>query len=284
MRVDGGDAELRRYLLGQLTDEECAALEQDYFTREDALERMSAAESDLIDEYVSNALAAQERTRFESHYLIPPAHRARVDMARQLRAAAGSRHPAAGIVPAGPSWRRARESMTVLPIMWKVAAAASVLLVAAAAVWIAISRLQPQRSVTSGGQTERRGPDRTQERERDAPANSPGVVAISLSPATVRGASESLPLTIPPGAERIRIVLEGADAGGTVTSALIRKVAGDQVWRVAATAGEAPGELARLEVPASVLPPDDYVIELFGRDPMGRESERSRYVLRVRAP
>jgi hypothetical protein len=286
MSIDRGDAELRRYLLGELTDEECAALEQDYFARQDALDRLSSAESDLIDEYVSNELAAQERERFESHYLIVPGHRARVAVARQLRAAARSRRPTASDVPGGRPWRRALESLTLFPRMWKAAVATGILLVAAAAVWIATARLRPGGTVTAGQRTARRAePDRTQGGERDAHASSPGVIAISLSPATVRGVDESSPLTIATGIERIQIVLEGDGTGGAaVTGAVIRKVAGDQVWRGAAAAGAALGELARLDLPASLLPPDDYVVELFGRDPTGRESERARYVLRVRAP
>jgi hypothetical protein len=283
MSVDRGDDELRRYLLGELSDEECATLEQDYFARQDALDRMSAAENDLIDEYVADELAVRERERFESHYLIVPAHRARVAVARQLRAATRSPRPAASMNPGEPSGRKALGSNTLLPMIWKTAVAAGVLLAAGSAVWLDISSPHPGVILTSGDRTELRdGPDSTQATGRNPRASSPGVIAISLSPATVRGADESSPLMIAAGVERIQIVLEGA--GGGVTHAVIRKVAGGQVWRGAAADGAAPGELARLDVPASVLPPDDYVIELSGLDTAGRESERSRYVLRVRAP
>jgi hypothetical protein len=287
MSIDRGDAELRRYLLGELTDEECAALEQDYFSRQDALDRMSAAESDLIDDYVSNELGVPERERFESHYLLAPGHRARVGVAQQLRTAARSHPPAASGVPAGPSWRRAVEAITLLPRTWTAAIAAAVVLVAAAGGWIAISRLPVSGAMTSGGRTQRRtGPDRsTRTSERDAHASAPAVIAISLSPATVRGPDQSVPLTIAAGVERVQIVLEGDGEGSNAaTRAVIRKVAGDQVWRGAAAGVAAPAELARLDVPASVLPPDDYIIELYGYDATGHESERARYVLRVRAP
>lgn len=286
MSVDRGDDELRRYLLGELSDEECATLEQDYFARQDALDRMSAAENDLIDEYVADELAARERERFEFHYLIVPAHRARVAVARQLRAATRSPRPAASMNPGGPSWRKALGSNTLLPMIWKTAVAAGVLLAAGSAVWLDISSPHPGGILTSADRTERRDePDSTQATGRNPRASSPGVIAISLSPATVRGADESSPLMITAGVDRIQIVLEGAGAGGGgVTHAVIRKVGGGQVWRGAAADGAAPGELARLDVPASVLPPDDYVIELSGLDTAGRESERSRYVLRVRAP
>jgi hypothetical protein len=37
-----------------------------------------------------------------------------------------------------------------------------------------------------------------------------------------------------------------------------------------------------VEVPADRLPPDDYIVELFGRDAAGQDAEKYRYVFRVR--
>ena len=47
--------------------------------------------------------------------------------------------------------------------------------------------------------------------------------------------------------------------------AIVRTVAGRDVWQGAAgSAGSRSKELARIEIPASLLQPDDYIIELFG--------------------
>jgi hypothetical protein len=68
--------------------------------------------------------------------------------------------------------------------------------------------------------------------------------------------------------------------------AIVRTVAGRDVWQGAAagSAGSRSKELARVEIPASLLHPDDYIIQLFGTDPHGAVVERYRYFLRVRSP
>src|SRR6476660_898995 len=74
MRSDAPDAQLRRYVLGTLTEPECDAIEREYFAQEDALDRVTAAEDDLIE-----------------HYLSTPCHRRRVAVARAIRTAASAR-------------------------------------------------------------------------------------------------------------------------------------------------------------------------------------------------
>jgi anti-sigma-K factor RskA len=60
------EAELRRYLLGVLTAEEKAQVEEQLFLDKEFFQRFQAAEDDLIDEYVSGGLSAEEQEQFES--------------------------------------------------------------------------------------------------------------------------------------------------------------------------------------------------------------------------
>ena len=78
MRREHDSTQLRRYVLGALTEDERAAIEHEYFERADVLDRVCGAEDDLIDDYLSNRLAAEEHERFERHYLATPRHRTRV--------------------------------------------------------------------------------------------------------------------------------------------------------------------------------------------------------------
>ena len=55
---------LRRYVLGATNEDECDAIERDYFERADVLDQVSAAEDDLIDDYLSNRLTDEERDAF----------------------------------------------------------------------------------------------------------------------------------------------------------------------------------------------------------------------------
>ena len=75
MRAISETARARRYLLGEASEEECASLEQEYFERQEALERIEAAEDDLIEDYLAGQLTAADRDRFERGYLSSPQHR-----------------------------------------------------------------------------------------------------------------------------------------------------------------------------------------------------------------
>ena len=97
MTPDHDTTRLRRYVLGALPEEEHAAIEQQYFTDEAALERLSIVEEELIEDYLEDRLDADARDRFERHYLSTPGHRARVSAMRGLITTAR-----AGLSPAVP--------------------------------------------------------------------------------------------------------------------------------------------------------------------------------------
>lgn len=258
---------LRRYVLGAATDEESAALEREYVERASALDRVAAVEDDLIDDYLLERLAQDERHMFETRYLASPRHRMRVAVVRRLHASssAGSRE-------------RRRATLHWWPAL---AVAATLVALVAAGVWFtpSIDSTPPGAAPsTPAGGTEPRG---TQ------PPAAPATVALLLSPIAVRAGGEPPTLVIPAGTEVVALLLEG-EAGEPAVErgrAVVRTVAGDEVWRGPATpaAGAPPQALARLELPAGRLPPDDYIVELFDAGGSGGEVERHRYFLRVRA-
>src|SRR5688572_27348661 len=124
MSAETGD--LRRYLLGDLAEDASAAIEEEYFAREEMLERVWAAEYDLVDDYLADRLTPKERSQFERHYLSAPNHRVRVAVARELRAAAPVR------------------AFSYWPVAWKAAAIAALVLLAVGGVWMLRSRPAPQ--------------------------------------------------------------------------------------------------------------------------------------------
>ena len=77
---------IERYLLGELSPDEQAGLEALYFGDAELLDRIDAAEDDLIDDYVRGGLSPAQRLRFESHFLNEK-RRERVRMAEALRKA-----------------------------------------------------------------------------------------------------------------------------------------------------------------------------------------------------
>ncbi len=85
----------RRYLLGQLPDDEQTAVERDYLANDGAFEELLAVEDDLADEYASGRLSGEERRAFEQRITISPRIAEKVQFARALDSvAAGAHRPA----------------------------------------------------------------------------------------------------------------------------------------------------------------------------------------------
>ena len=76
---------LRQYLLGALTQEEHALVEERLFLNPDYFRQLQAAEDDLIDDYVYEELPVADRDRFETHFLSDPVRRQDLKIAQALR-------------------------------------------------------------------------------------------------------------------------------------------------------------------------------------------------------
>ena len=290
MRSDVLDGRLRRYVLGTLTEPECDAIEREYFAQEDALDRVTAAEDDLIDDYLSSGLSVEEREQFERHYLSTPCHRRSVAVARAIRAAASARSLGGRAVDQSLAGRGSR--LRPLWLRWLAAAGCC----ARASCRVRGGDREPI-TADYGGQDA--AIDSRSVRLQQicgvrisAPPTpvppSPVVVAASISPILVRGSDKASTLSVKPGTDVVRLMLQEGERGERPLGqgrAIVRTVAGRDVWQGAAgSAGSRSKELARIEIPASLLQPDDYIIELFGTDPHGAVVERYRYFLSVRSP
>jgi hypothetical protein len=60
---------LARYLLGELSLEDCQRLENEYLRDDKVWETLITVENDLIDSYAQGGLSEQRRREFEQHYL-----------------------------------------------------------------------------------------------------------------------------------------------------------------------------------------------------------------------
>lgn len=267
----------RRYLLGEATEDECTAIEEQYFGQPDALEAIEAIEAveeQLIEDDLDGRLSPEERGRMESHYLRTPEHLVRVEAIRRLKMAARSALTAvpisAGPQPSASAPRRMR-------VYQMLALAATLVVVVGASFWMLRTRpALPGPSVPP-----------VPAPVAVVPAPAPRLFAMSISPAGVRSGADSPTLVIPPGTDVVDLRLQGdaADAvlvGGRVA---IRTVNGEDVWQgpLATASGLPAGIMARVEIPANRLLVDDYIVSLFAIDQAGAEAERHRYFLTVRA-
>ncbi len=85
MTTNAGDSnEIRRYLLGGLTEEEGQGVEQRLLTDEDFFEELLFVEEELTDQYLKEGLDEDERRAFEGHFLSTPERRRKLRFAKAL--------------------------------------------------------------------------------------------------------------------------------------------------------------------------------------------------------
>jgi hypothetical protein len=82
--LEEGGADLRRYLLGQMSEREEAQVERDYLASDAALEELRAREDELIEDYLAGSLEPSEQDRFERVFLATPARLQRLIFIRAL--------------------------------------------------------------------------------------------------------------------------------------------------------------------------------------------------------
>lgn len=284
--VDESSAEdlARRYLLGELGENEESELEQQMIESGEVQERIALAETELIDAYLAGLLPPQARNRFEERYLSHAEGVYKVEHARLLERWAAS----------GTGERPGAAPLRQRP--WRAAAAA--LLVAGLAGFLAWQAWQDHRElagkeaeIAAGRQRERALESRlrtTEERlaevrrqlqaERTAaerPIPRPpretlrqiSEVSLLLTAGAVRGDAGAQMLPVPASAESVRLDLAWPVDRDTGYRAVIRTPDRTEVWRAEGLAAGTQGaaSVLTLRLPASILPPGDYILRLEAR-------------------
>src|SRR5580765_5396119 len=75
---------LRRYLLGQASEEEQLALEQRLLSDQDYFDQLLRSEEELTDEYARGEMGSPDREKFEGHFLSSPERRESLAFAQAL--------------------------------------------------------------------------------------------------------------------------------------------------------------------------------------------------------
>ena len=152
----GEERRIIKYLLGQLSEEERAQVEERFFKDEEYEETLRSVENELIDEYVRGLLSDADRESFETFFLISARRRQKVKFARALRRLEGA--PMPGVVglaeervvePSAPaeagraSFLEAWRAIFFTP-SFRYAAAALLVALSAAGLWLIADRGRQQ--------------------------------------------------------------------------------------------------------------------------------------------
>jgi hypothetical protein len=260
---------IQDYLLGDLSEEEKARVEERMFADDDFYEQIQAIKSELIDDCTRGELPARDRETFAGRFLTTSQGRERGAFSRAMTGALSelrANHPASAASPIevrdeSKSWRRSFMALFRAPALQFSLAAATVLL-ALGGIWLfaEMKRLQSQLEQSRTGQAELRrqqqewrqqvAEQRTRneelsaqlarelaERERmrktqdQSQLRTPAIFSFILSPGLIRGAGEPEKLVVPKSANRIRLQLDlDGDDGYRSFRAELRTVRGDLIW------------------------------------------------------
>lgn len=311
---------LNRFLLGEASERERAEVEDRLLRDVEFYERLLAAEGDLMDAYVREALPAHERAQFEESFLTSARQRERVEFARGLAESTTRLHqqesarPRIAFAPAESQGRRGRLTFLFTPQpALRYALAAAALVVVAVAVWLAVERmrarpgLEPQQARTEGV-VPQKPEQRPQEREQNgggvvppqqekrtspspeaggatpetaAPAR-PLFATITLAPGSLRDGAAAGNLVLPRNTTHVRLRLELEADSYRNYRATISSPEGRRVWAGSARKNrQRDAQSVTLTLPAASLEQGDYVVELSGTVASGRSEPAAQYSFRV---
>jgi len=254
---------MNAYLLGELSDEEQAPLEDLYFADDAAHQELLAAEDELIDSYARGELRGSRRERFERLFLGSARRREKLALARELLRVVENDAPV--MARAGEAYARATQHFG-----WRFAFLAS----AASLVAVLGVLMFHQHRLNSQAQEARAERDSLPKLSTPAPRESVKVespeparrVVLALKP-SLRGEGESNRLVVRSSTESVRLE---ADLEGRLYQSyevILQDAAGRVVWRQDGLV--ARGRIIECELDARLLAPGGYAFVLFGRDARG---------------
>lgn len=306
------EAETRRfqYLLGLGSEAEREHLESEFFGDDDAFQEMLTAEDDLIDAYARGELSAKERKQFKKRFLTSPQGRERLQFARAL---AG---PQAEPEVAGSTWWPGFfGSFTKQNAVYRLGTVMAVVIVAVGFSALLIDRSRMNNELRELRAERARLAERSEELQRIADAErarsaeltaqiqasnnsskpaeevprgqepASDLLAFNISPGSVRGGGGQR-LAVPQKTRSIVLRLSfDRPSLHQQYRAAIETPDGSVVWRNDSFGSRTNvTELSKISlpaIPASNLPPGDYVLLLSGKRSDGSFEPVANYSFRI---
>lgn len=302
-----------RYLLGELSEQEQAALEERYFSDPQVFNQVVQVESELVDAYARGQLSTDMRERFEQFYLTHPARRQRAEFAKALTTRIDERESAVTRAEHSPqpalhvSWKQrllATFGGQRRPLRF--AMALIIVLIALAGVWILVgnrwrqqqreAQIQQTPQPTHALQQAEKQPDQEEHAAQVPPESSqpspnanpspaPPIVSLALTVGGVRsGDSGPTPtLLIPRDTTQAQISLDLKDDTYPRYRVSLRRIGGAEIFTRTNVRPHSTKAGARFvfKVPARELASGDYALTLAGITPQGEVDDLNKSLFRV---
>ena len=300
-----------RYLLGELSEQEQAALEESYFRDPKVFDQVLQVESELVDAYARGQLSTEMRERFEQSYLKDPSRRNRVEFAKSLTTRIDERD--ASVTPASEPqsapniswWQNFLGTVGGRRPMLRFSMAFAAVLILLAGIWIffnikrqaeqkeaAQHREQPtpaQPGVTPPQQEQQQVAQTPPETSQPSPNSNKtpvsSTVTLALTVGGVRSATggPTQTLVIPRDKTQAQILLNLKDNNYATYRVSLQKIGGPEVFTQTKLKPRSVRHGARFvfEVPTTRLTSGDYVLSLGGITPTGEVDELIKSLFRV---
>jgi phosphoribosyl-dephospho-CoA transferase len=302
------ESTLKRYLLGQLDQEEQERLEREIMTDNDTFEQLSAAEDELVEEYLEDSLSARDREKFERHFLSTPERRQELTLAKALRRYVAEKKNASKV----PFWESLLAPLRIQPALLKQALSAVLALAIIGGAWSARQawRLHTELVQTLAQQTKFQ--DQAQDLQRQLAEQrtrnvqlaeelqhqeeqrskmerglktpqQPSLVAFALVPGGVRDTGSLKRLGVPSSASLIKLELDLPSPGYPSYRVILQDADGEEITTQSRLEASKLGgrHVVVVTLPASLIPPDDYILKLSGRSTAGDFEDLGTYYFRV---
>lgn len=301
-----GTEDLKRFLLGDADPAMRSDIELWLISDDDALDLISAAEDDIVDDFLDGSLSADDKRRFESHFLNAPERHQKLSFARGLRS-----HLRRAAAPAMAEPRTRKPLFDFRRPALSYALAALSLLLAAGIAWTA-ARLDRTRGelasaaaqITAGENERSRIDQELRQSETSNAALNAEVQRLQsdVTESVTQKAATLLAMTLAPSPRVRSGSAEDAQAvelgDGTVLAQFALPIpsnryptyrfdltdenekpvtTGDQI----VSRRSADGLTVPAAVAASILKPGLYTITLSGNPPDGPAEEINRFIFRV---
>jgi hypothetical protein len=272
------DVLLRQFLLGKVSDEERQRIESLFVTDTETRERVLAVEQDLIEDYLDDCLEAADRERFLTRYAETAEQRRKLRITKSLKEFAAMNAAVTSTRPAVSSrWSRLFERLQLKPVFVVPVAAALLIAVVFAAVWLNGRRQQRNNYLAVEQELARLN---TPSSLREVP---PQMSPVELSPVILRSPTSQKELTARTDVPVAELMLRWIQKDRYPSyRAVVRRYGNEQSFVIPDLKPENDDSSSiRIRLPQHILTRGLYQIELSGVAADGTSSPAEEYSFTV---
>src|SRR5262245_31355482 len=262
------------FLLGNLPEEEIERLDELSLADDDFANRLQSAENDLVDAYVKGGLSGTSLSQFKSNYLRSPKRQEKVAFAEALQKQISK-----------PAFAVRRSDF-----QWGFAAAAVIILLLGG--YLIFENMQLQNEIQQMQVEQESFRHREQQLQKQIAdlkhQSSPKpenvkLLAFVLLPQT-RGINKIPVLNIPDATDFVVLTLKSEPNDFSIYQAALRDSAKDEIiWKSGNLTADKNTNSVQVKIPASLLKPQNYLMELSGVSASGQAEIVSSYPLKIAA-